>query len=58
MTRRVGGTGLGLAISSQLVEMMGGTIKLESELEKGSTFTIVLPLTPPPPGAEEDETQS
>src|ERR1700731_3933203 len=37
-TRKYGGTGLGLAISKQLCELMGGSISVASELDKGSKF--------------------
>jgi DNA-binding response OmpR family regulator/nitrogen-specific signal transduction histidine kinase len=44
-TRRYGGTGLGLAITKRFCEMMGGSISLESEANKGSIFTIRIPAT-------------
>ncbi len=47
LTQRVGGTGLGLAISKSLVELHGGRIAADSEVGRGSTFTIFLPTSGP-----------
>lgn len=44
VTRKYGGTGLGLTIVKQLVELQGGSIRVESKINKGSTFIFTLPL--------------
>ena len=44
INRKYGGTGLGLTIVKKLVEILGGTIKLESKVNQGSSFTFELPF--------------
>jgi two-component system NtrC family sensor kinase len=49
-----GGTGLGLSVSYGIIHRHGGTISVASELGRGSTFTITLPVDT---GGENDETE-
>jgi two-component system sensor histidine kinase HydH len=49
-TTKSAGTGLGLAISHNIIEAMGGDIKVNSEVNKGTTFTIMLPSLIPQTG--------
>ena len=48
-SREVGGTGLGLSIVKHIIERMNGSVSVDSQLGKGSTFTVLLPSTPSSP---------
>jgi signal transduction histidine kinase len=56
--RRRPGTGLGLPLTRKLASLLGGRIELESELGRGSTFSVVIPRRHPGSGVSEVEEQS
>jgi signal transduction histidine kinase len=49
VSRNYGGLGLGLYIARRIVDRLGGTLSVESEVDRGSSFTVELPLAGPPP---------
>jgi signal transduction histidine kinase/DNA-binding response OmpR family regulator len=56
--RTYGGTGLGLALVRQFAEMLGGSVRVDSEPGKGSVFTLTLPLVHRPPEIGDDDDAS
>jgi signal transduction histidine kinase len=50
ISRRYGGTGLGLSLTKQFCQLLGGSLSVESELDKGTTFTMKLPYRSKEPG--------
>ena len=57
LTRTVGGTGLGLPIAKSLIEMQGGQMLVQSQVDVGSTFSILIPTQPIDKPQNEIETQ-